>query len=226
MRTALIVRGGWDGHHPVATSDIFVPFLKANGFQVITSEDRDTYLDERLMARVHLIMHNWTAFMPAEKPWANAFCAAVERGAGLAGFHGGMCDAFRGDAQWYLCTGGQFVGHPNQGAPYRVTFTDRASPLTAGLEDFTINDTEQYYMVVDPGSHMLATTVFDGVLHEVGCQPGAVMPVAWTRTWGKGKVFYQSIGHSPKDFEVSQVRILTERGLLWAAAEARAQGAA
>lgn len=218
MRHALIVRGGWDGHQPVETCALFEAFLAREGFRVTVSGERDTYLDAALMASVDLIVHCWTAWMPAEKgEWAHAVRQAVERGVGLAGWHGGLCDAFRGDTGWYLLTGGQFVGHPNHGAPYHVTFTDRTHALTAGLADFTIHGTEQYYMVVDPGSHCLATTVFGTELKEIGCQPGAVMPVAWTRQWGKGRVFYQSIGHSTKDFEVPAVRTLTERGLLWAA---------
>lgn len=217
-RTALVVQGGWDGHQPRETSALFVPFLHANGFDVVESGTRDTYLDEALMARVDLILHNWTAWMPAENgEWSKRVQKAVQSGVGLAGWHGGLCDSFRGDTGWYLLTGGQFIGHPNRNEPFGVTITDRSHPLTLGLGDFTMTGTEQYYMVVDPGSHVLATTTFGQHLHEVGCQPGAIMPVAWTRTWGEGRVFYQSIGHTTTDFEIPQVRELTQRGLLWAA---------
>ncbi len=30
-RTALIVRGGWDGHQPVQATEVFIPFLEDNG---------------------------------------------------------------------------------------------------------------------------------------------------------------------------------------------------
>jgi type 1 glutamine amidotransferase len=222
MRKALVVRGGWDGHEPVQTSDIFIDFLKGKDFEVVVSDTRDAYLDDSVMKDLHLIIHNWTAWMPPENgEWSKRVQKAVESGVGLAGWHGGLCDSCRGDTGWYLLTGGQFIGHPNHNAPYTVTFTDPSSPITSGLTDFVITGTEQYYMTIDPGSHMLATTTFGQHLHEVGCQPGAVMPVAWTRNWGKGRVFYQSIGHSAKDFAVPQVRTLTERGLLFAA---RAEG--
>jgi len=217
MAKALVVRGGWDGHEPVQTSEIFITALREKGFEVVVSDTRDTYLDEGLMAGVDLILHNWTSWMPPENgAWSMAVQKAVAAGTGLGGWHGGLCDSCRGDTMWYLLTGGQFLGHPNRNAPYRVTFADRPHPITTGLDDFTISGTEQYYMSVDPGNQVLATTTFGLELHEVGCQPGAVMPVVWTRRWGAGRVFYNSIGHTAKDFAVPQVRELTLRGLLWA----------
>ena len=38
-RSALIVRGGWEGHHPIEATDLFVPFLTENGFDVTIHED-------------------------------------------------------------------------------------------------------------------------------------------------------------------------------------------
>ena len=224
MAKALVVRGGWDGHEPVQTSDLFIGALRAKGFEVVVSDSRDAYLDEAVMSGLDLIIHNWTSWMPPENgAWSKAVQKAVESGTGLGGWHGGLCDSCRGDTPWYLLTGGQFIGHPNHNEPYTVTFTDRTHAITQGLADFTISGTEQYYMAVDPGNQVLANTTFGQNLHEIGCQPGAVMPVVWIRHWGKGRVFYNSIGHTAKDFAVPQVREVTLRGLLWAA---RATGAA
>jgi type 1 glutamine amidotransferase len=223
MTTALMVSGGWDGHDPHRITERFAGFLRREGVEVVVSGTRDSYCDAALMARVDLIVHNWTDFMPPEKgEWSRAVQEAVKNGCGLAGWHGGLCDAFRGDCGWLLMTGGQFIGHPNHGAPYDVTVTDRDHPITAGLTSFRIDATEQYYMAIEPGIHVLATTTFGEDLKELGCQPGALMPVAWTRRWGAGRVFYQSIGHSLKDFDVPQVATMTERGLLWAARGAAA----
>jgi type 1 glutamine amidotransferase len=227
MPKALMVSGGWDGHSPHQITDFFAAHLRRAGFDVVVSQTRDAYLDEQLMAGLQLIVHNWTDFMPAEKgEWSRNVQEAVKRGVGLAGWHGGLCDAFRSDMGWLLMTGGQFIGHPNHGAPYDVNVCDREHPITAGLTNFRMADTEQYYMAIDPGSHVLATTTFGDDLKENGCQPAALMPVAWTRRWGQGRVFYQSIGHSLKDFEVPQVRTITERGLAWAAAGAPARAGA
>ncbi len=62
---------------------------------------------------------------------------------------------------------------------------------------------------------MLATTTFSGEVRP--WIAGTVMPVAWKRRWGQGKVFYCALGHVNADFEVPEARQLVRRGLLWAA---------
>ena len=64
--------------------------------------------------------------------------AVADRGVGLAGCHGGMCDAFREDTEWQFMTGGQWVAHPgNDGVRYRVEINlDRPHPITEGLSRF------------------------------------------------------------------------------------------
>jgi len=112
-------------------------------------------------------------------------------------------------------TGGQWVSHPGGVVDYRVNIIDHQDPITAGLEDFNMHS-EQYYMHVDPGNNVLATTIFSSE-HE-GCYwiKGTVMPVVWKRMWGNGRVFYTSLGHVAKDFEVPEARTIIQRGMLWA----------
>jgi type 1 glutamine amidotransferase len=109
--------------------------------------------------------------------------------------------------------GGQWVAHPGGVIDYSVTITNHTDPITAGLKDFKMHS-EQYYMHTDPTNEVLATTTFRG--DAVPWIAGAVVPVAWKRTWGAGKVFYASLGHVAKDFEVPEAREIVRRGLLWA----------
>jgi type 1 glutamine amidotransferase len=143
-----------------------------------------------------------------------ALVAAVEAGAGLGGFHGGMGDAFRDAITFQFAVGGQFVAHPDNGKDYLVRITKAADPIVAGLKDFTIHS-EQYYMHVDPSNEVLATTIFETT--SAPWVNGTVMPVVWKRRHGAGRVFYQSIGHSLREFDIPEVREITRRGLLWAA---------
>jgi uncharacterized protein len=110
--------------------------------------------------------------------------------------------------------GGQWVEHPgNDGVRYRVNITDADDPVMAGLEDFDVVS-EQYYMHVDPNNKVLATTTFDGKHDDwVG---GATMPVVWKRQYGKGRVFYTSLGHQAKVFETPEALTILKRGILWA----------
>ena len=136
---------------------------------------------------------------------------AVESGVGIAGLHGGMCDAFRNETEWQFMCGGQWVSHPGGGGiTYDVHIVDPKHPLTKGMRDFKVTS-EQYYMHVDPINEVLATTVFP----DYG---NVVMPVAWTKTYGKGRVFYSSLGHVTQVFEQNpQILQLMTNGMIWAA---------
>ena len=71
-------------------------------------------------------------------------------------------------------------------------------------------------MHVDPSNEVLATTTFSGA--HASWIDGVVMPVVWKRHYGKGRVFYSSLGHVSAEFQVPQMRAIVERGMLWAAA--------
>ena len=148
-----------------------------------------------------------------ERDHAINLAKAVENGVGLAGHHGGMSDAFRESVDYQFVVGGQWVAHPGNIIDYTVNITDRNDPITAGLGDFAMHS-EQYYMHVDPSNEVLATTTFSG--EHAPWVAGTVMPVAWKRRYGEGKVFYCSLGHVDADFEVPEARTIVERGLLWA----------
>ena len=113
-------------------------------------------------------------------------------------------------------TGGQWVAHPGGKLDYEVNFVGAhaTDPVIAGLEDFRIHS-EQYYMHVDPSNVVLATTRFGGT-EDAPWTEGCVMPVAWKRRYGNGKIFYSALGHEVREFEVPQVLELVLRGRLWA----------
>ena len=212
-KKALMVYGGWDGHEPKQTSDRFAAFLRTQGFEVIQSPTLDSYLDETLMSSLSLIVNTVTCGTITGEQW-NGLSKAVSDGVGIAGWHGGIVDAFRGNVDYQWMTGGQFVSHPGNCKEYEVHITGWEDPIMAGLSDFKMNS-EQDYMLVEPSNLVLATTTFDGVHDPL--RKGTVMPVVWKRKWGKGRVFVNCLGHVNSDFEVPEARIITERGLLWAA---------
>jgi len=212
-KKGLIVYGGWDGHQPKETAALIGGDLSASGFEVELSDTLDSLLDEARLKAFDLIVPHWTmGQLTGEQE--KALIAAVESGVGLGGIHGGMGDAFRNQTNYQFVVGGQFVSHPDNHKDYVVNFAKTADPIVAGLKDFTIHS-EQYYMHVDPSNEVLATTTFQTT--SAPWVNGTVMPVAWKRQYGAGRVFYQSIGHSVKELEIPQVREMTKRGLIWAA---------
>jgi type 1 glutamine amidotransferase len=208
---ALIVWGGWDGHHPQEFAELCAEMLREAGLTVDVSDS----LEALSTAREHrLVVPIWTMGAIAPEPLA-ALLDAVRGGVGLAGFHGGMGDAFRDATDFQFMVGGQFVAHPDGIKDYDVAIADGEHEITRGLGDFRMNS-EQYYMHVDPSNHVLATTVFEP--DSAPWVSGVVMPVAWTRRHGEGRVFYSSLGHQPADLGVHEAGELLRRGMLWAAA--------
>ena len=213
MKKALMVRGGWDGHEPVQTVDIFAPILEAEGFEVKVSDTLDSYLDQDLMRGLSLIVPCWT-MGTIEGEQEKGLLEAVQSGVGISGWHGGMGDAFRNNTTYQFMVGGQWVAHPDGIIDYEVNIVAPDDPITQGLSDFKMHS-EQYYMHVDPGNEVLATTTFQ--VESAPWVNGTVMPVAWKRKYGEGRVFYSSLGHVAGDFDVPEAREIQRRGMLWAA---------
>lgn len=212
MKRALIVWGGWEGHEPKQCAQIFAPWLRSQGYEVILSETLDTYTDKELMQSLNLIVPIWT--MGTITPEQEAgLLDAVRSGVGIAGWHGGMGDSFRNNTEYQFMVGGQWVAHPGNIIDYEVNIIKPEDPIVAGLSDFKMHS-EQYYMHVDPSNEVLATTTFSGEYCE--WIAGTVMPVVWKRRYGKGRVFYSSLGHVAKDFEVPEALEIMKRGMLWA----------
>jgi uncharacterized protein len=213
-KKALIVYGGWDGHQPKETAAIVAQDLAKSDFEVEMSETLEVFSSGDHLSTYDLIVPHWTmGEMTAEQE--NALLHAVENGTGVGGFHGGFGDAFRNSTGFQFMAGGQFVSHPQSlSGDYQVRIVMREDPIVAGLSDFKVYS-EQYYMHTDPANEVLANTTF--VSKEATWINGTIMPVVWKRKHNKGRVFYQSVGHSVKDFDIPEVREITRRGLVWAA---------
>jgi type 1 glutamine amidotransferase len=225
-KQALIVWGGWDGHQPKEVAGIFKDVLEQEGFVVEVSDKLDVFADAEKLKELDLIVPVWTMGQ-IDATSVNNVSTAVQSGVGLAGCHGGMCDAFRMNTDWQFMTGGQWVAHPgNDGLEYMVNIVSNTSPLVAGIGDFVVKS-EQYYLHVDPAVEVLATTRFPIAPGPHSLNKPVDMPVVWTKRWGVGRVYYNSLGHQANIVDMPQTKELMRRGLLWCAEGKRlAAGAA
>ncbi len=127
MKRALMVWGGWDGHEPKQCVDLFAPFLQAQGYDVRIADTLDVYLDEEYMQALSLIVPVWTmGEISGEQE--QGLLNAVRGGVGIAGWHGGMGDAFRNNTDYQFMVGGQWVAHPGGVIPYTVNITKPEDP--------------------------------------------------------------------------------------------------
>ena len=214
MKKALIVYGGWSGHDPQGVAELFKEILENENFAVTLSDSLDSFLED--LTVYDLIVPVWTmGSLPNGAE--NNICEAVAKGTGIAGCHGGMCDAFRNSTKWHFMTGAQWVSHPGNGnVTYEVMINKASSsPLIEGIEDFTVTS-EQYYLHIDPAINVLATTTFTYPGNHTA-NGKITVPVAFTKRWGQGKVYYNSLGHNRSVFDIPQAKEMMRRGFLYAA---------
>lgn len=208
----LVLAGGWEGHHPDEVARWAVEVLLAGlDAEVTLTSDLDVLTSPTLAAH-DLLLPVWTwGTITIEQELG--FERAVRDGLGLVAWHGAS-SAFLGSRLHKFVLGGQFVDHPGGD---RVRFSvefDPHHPLAAGLDDFELMS-EQYYLLVDPAIDVVATTTMVGS-DDRPWTAGVRMPVAWTRQWGAGRVFYCSIGHDPTELAIPQVCSLLGRAVEWA----------
>lgn len=211
-KSILFIYGGWEGHAPEKCRDLFVPWMENEGANVIPSTSLDSYLDAGLMNELDLIIQIFT-MSQISKEQEKGLLQAVRGGVGIAGWHGGLADAFRQNTEYQFMVGGQWVAHPGGIIDYEVNITNREDEVTHDIPDFRMHS-EQYYMHVDPNVKVLATTTFSG--DHAAWIDGAVMPVVWKKMYGKGRVFYSSLGHKIDDFQVPEALEIMKRGIRWA----------
>jgi uncharacterized protein len=227
-RHALVVRGGWSGHQPMETTELFIPFLEEHQFSVRVEESPQIYADGDYMPTVDLIVQSMS-ISTIEMKQFHGLRAAVEAGAGMAGWHGGITASYPNTPQYLQMIGAQFAAHPGKHpnertgeesdsyVPYTVNITElgRQHPITQGIDDFTLV-TEQYWVLHDDYLDVLATTTQAVRPWDPWRRP-VTSPAIWTRQWGKGRIFVSTPGHRVEILKEPSVRTITERGLLWAA---------
>jgi len=226
-KNALVIRGGWDGHQPVETTELFIPFLEAHGFDVRVEDGSRIYADELVMDAIDLIIqvNTMNVIEPEEM---SGLQRAVLNGTGMAGWHGGIADSYRNNADYLHMIGGQFAHHAGKDPvertgeqsdnylPYTVHVTDygKTHPIMQGIGDFDLV-TEQYWVLSDEYNDVLATTTQEVRSWDAWHRP-VTAPAIWTRQWGKGRIFVSAPGHRIEVVKNPNVRTIIERGMLWA----------
>lgn len=212
-RTILFIWGGWKGHEPEKFVNFLVPWMEEQEAIIKVFNSLEPYVDKELMGNIDLILQVYT-MSKITKEQAMGLAKAVKNGTGMAGWHGGMCDAFRQNTEYQFMTGGQWVAHPGNIIDYEVNIIDHEDDVTNGLKDFKMRS-EQYFMHVDPNVKVLATTTFTG--EHANWINGCVMPIAWKKMYGKGRIFYTSLGHNLNHVtEVPGALEIIKRGIKWA----------
>lgn len=211
----LFTYGGWNGHEPTKFAEYLTPWMKEEGAEVLLHSTLDVYTDKAVMDTIDLVVQIFT-MSTITKEQEKGLLACIKNGAGMAGWHGGMCDAFRNNTNYQYMTGGQWVAHPGGVIDYDVNFINQEDEVSKGLKNFSVKS-EQYYMHVDPNVKVLATTRFSDE-HNQWIE-GATMPVVWKKSYDKGRIFYTSLGHNLNHvIDIPEGMEIIKRGIQWASA--------
>lgn len=219
---ALLLSGGQREHHGYRDQAFALARrLEDTGRYRVTIVEDAAVLETPALAKYDMIIltadrrDDEFRFTPAQQ---RALLDFVRAGHGFVSIHGADNAAKDWLPEWRDMLGGVFshVGLPDgkvrKGA-YTVKIVDPNSPVTRGLADFPLKDELYYHMQMKHDVKPLATVDHDG----------GTWPVAWTRTFGSGRVFHTPLGH--RDFGPDKVDPLGDpnlarlvgRGIDWAA---------
>ena len=236
-KNIIFVYGG-SIHSPKESADLFVPILEAEGAKVQVFDNFTVYEDQNLMNETDLIIQAFTDFFtPVENRMNDkqfkGLQIAILNGTGFSGWHGGLGSSNTVNQRYQFMVGGQFVSHPGGITNFKVKIIDSIDLITKDIGDFEVKNSEQYYMLIDPNIKVLAVTEFTNETYQKSANlkleqinyldidvenqiKGSVIPVIWKKKYGKGRIFYSSIGHSLSDFNLPEVMNIQMRGFRWA----------
>ena len=139
---------------------------------------------------------------------------AVRGGLPLLGFHA-AADTFARWPAFHRMLGANFRDHPNVGVG-RVRVEDRGHPAMRRLDaSFRIRE-EFYRFLPTPDPRRGARVLASLDVASVGGTPRGDRPLVWSRTEGRGRVFYSALGHDARTWRDPRHRRLLAGALSWA----------
>ncbi len=191
------------GHHrPGDLAAQLVPVLKERGIEIKYTDDVSVLQAEALAPFDGLLL--FANIDNIEKPQADALLAYVESGQGFIPVHcASYC--FRNDDRIVALMGGQFQKHGT--GVFRTRIVKPNDTIMQGFDGFASFD-ETY---VHTKHNEENRTVL-----EVRADDSGFEPYTWTRTHGKGRMFYTAWGHDERTWGNPGFVNLLERGIRWA----------
>ena len=211
----LLITGDDVGGHPwpevsQATRDILVSSGK---FDVKISEDAGVLESSGSLRRYDLI---FLALYNAKTPTLNDVAKEnlldfVKGGKGFAVAHLASASFKEWDEFKKLCGRCWVMGRSGHGprGVFKVKITDKANPITKGLEDFEADDELYAKLEGDSPINVLAEADSDW--------SKKTEPLVFTLNYGQGRVFHETFGHDARAMSNPSVQKIIQRGCEWAA---------
>lgn len=214
----LIVTGqDYPGHVWRETAPVLRKLLEVDPRFVVRILEDPNALDSAALTNYHVaLLHfqNWEAPGPGAAAREN-LRRFVVKGGGLVSVHF-ACGAWHGEwpefqnligRVWHGAGPGKSQHDPR--GPFTVRIVDKDHAVTRGLGDFETDDELYTCLVGDAPIHLLAQAKSKVDQRE--------HPMAFTRDYGRGRLFLTTLGHDVKAFTNACVPQLLRQGCAWAA---------
>ena len=191
------------GSIPRAAKALEILGKKTGAFETVQSEDMSVFRPENLKRFDAVCLNNTTQLKFDDPGLRSNLLEFVAGGKGIVGIHAAT-DNFPTWPEAQELFGGFFDGHPWTAAgTWAVRIADREHPLTASFKgkDFLISDEIYRIRPVDLRKNSRVLLALDmrseGNLKAAGVRPtDRDIPISWVRRYGKGRLFYCSLGHN------------------------------
>jgi len=204
---------GYGGHGSIPAANMALELWgrKTGAFTPEFSNDLDNLKYPKIREYDAIFLNNTVGQIFPDPQVRAGLLRYIREGGGLAGYHG----APHASADWAAfgeMLGGRLGSHRTPEEKATLKFDDPKSPLTAAFQGKQPVWSDEFYRFTTPpfsrdNVHVLLS--FDTAKTDMHQKPDCLIcdrddndiAVAWIRSYGKGRIFYTSIGHTPALFE-------------------------
>ena len=227
----LVISGG---RHPYEESTpVLNGFLKAAGHDVTITEDSSVLANADEMNTFDALVFNTRREnIPDFGDWAlgegerEGMVNYIKSGKGFVCIHISTCLSNTWPEYHEITGGGWITGtsyHPPYGE-FTVNVSQAGHPGVQGVSDFSTNDELYMGLAYGDGNDIFLTGDSEegtwpwGPNRDPMFMAGGTYPLAWTRSYGDGKVFVLLLGHDGRSFETPEFQKIVLNGVEWATA--------
>jgi len=201
---------GYPGHKSIPHANYALEKfgLKTGAWQATFSNDLSNFEYEKLKRYDAVFLNNTVGMLFPDPKTRESLLRFVREGGGIAGYHA----ATHASIDWpelHEMLGASSGAHRDQDEKVMVAIEDPKSPLNASFggqeflsvdEHFRWSDYSRQRVHVLLRFDVARTDLNQGSNCGICTRADGDYAISWIREWGKGRVFYTSLGHQPAAF--------------------------
>jgi len=197
-----LCKGFFHGSIPVGNKAFEIMGEETGAFEVTFSNDMAVFTPDKLKAFDAILFNNTTRLDFPKKAQRKALMDFVKGGKGVIGIHAAT-DNFYNWPEAAAMMGGLFDGHPwTAGGTWAVKLDDPKHPINKPFAGKGFKIRDEIYQLKAPYSRdnlrvLLSLDMTDrATAGRRGKRADRDNAISWIREFGKGRVFYCSLGHN------------------------------